>query len=864
MKLFLERKSRSRTSSAKTSWKKGRNVVLLTLLFTLMFLTVVASGLTFAQSQVNSNLSPQLLKGKIFRQMLAAAPEARAQQYLEIHQAWMNVLKKRLQQEQLVQQLKQKISRDSEVARITESIKALKASGKSIGAIQEYLQTGLKKSNFQNGSLIQGTVISEEDFVPISLALVVAFDMADTSIAGLGISMFGNYMISGLPAGEYVFYADADILLDLFSDSSTELSPQPYIGEFYENSPTPDGATKVTVAENDTISGINFTLAKGATISGTILGPGGVPLDSVIVLAFKEGFLEFDPFLTNLRFGFAISDQDGNYSIPGLPTGNYKLRTVTIIKHTGTVLDEWYENIYPLFNFAEATPVAVTVPEVKTGINFQLEAPAVITGRVTKSDGVTPIDSVDIVILAIDAETNMPALAFGQPDESGDYMLAPLYSGDFKLLALVDPESPYLSEFYDGVHNPDDANIVSVVAPEIKSGIDFSLDAGSIIQGHISGAPPELTDFPVVAYDATSGEVRGAVLVNSSGAYSITRLLPGAYKVCALPVVSPFAATYYGGGATFDDVNSTVINLPYESTFDADITLGNALGSITGMIYDEANDPLDTVMVWAYDQTGHIVSAGLSGVDLANESPLESGFYQVGGLHSGNYYVRTFSLYATIAGFEEQVSGEEEFDPLSLLGLLMGGELELKFYRDEWYNNVLIELPYLENISGMILPLILAGPLSEVSLFPFYALPTAGASLVSVTDPNSTPGIDFHLSTIDFKDLLVGVEKQPSMALPEKFALQQNYPNPVYPTGNLLHTVITYQLPVAMEVKVEIFNILGQKVVTLYDGFQDVGTHRVIWNGLDEKGEKVSSGIYFYSLRSKTGITQMKKMIVLR
>jgi len=245
MKLFLERKSRSRTSSAKTSWEKGRNIVLLTLLFTLMFLTVVASGLTFAQSQVNSNLSPQLLKGKIFRQMLAAAPEARAQQYLEIHQAWMNVLKKRLQQEQLVQQLKQKIRcNNSEVARIAASIKAMRAAGKSIEAIQEYLQTSLKKSNFQNGSLIQGTVISEEDFVPISLALVVAFDMADTSIAGLGISMFGNYMISGLPAGEYVFYADADILLDLFSDSSTELSPQPYIGEFYENSPTPDGATQ--------------------------------------------------------------------------------------------------------------------------------------------------------------------------------------------------------------------------------------------------------------------------------------------------------------------------------------------------------------------------------------------------------------------------------------------------------------------------------------------------------------------------------------------------------------------------------------------------------------------------------------------
>ncbi|RKY88780.1 hypothetical protein DRQ15_09605, partial [candidate division KSB1 bacterium] len=229
MKLFLERKSRSRTSSAKTSWKKGRNIVLLTLLFTIMFLTVVASGLTFAQSQVNSNLSPQLLKGKIFRQMLAAAPEARAQQYLEIHQAWMNMLKKRLQQEQLVQQLKQKIRCNSEVARIAASIKAMRAAGKSIEAIQEYLQTSLKKSNFQNGSLIQGTVISEEDFSPISLALIVPFDMADTSIVidKLGVSMFGNYMISGLPAGEYVFYADADILLDLFSDSSTELSPQP-------------------------------------------------------------------------------------------------------------------------------------------------------------------------------------------------------------------------------------------------------------------------------------------------------------------------------------------------------------------------------------------------------------------------------------------------------------------------------------------------------------------------------------------------------------------------------------------------------------------------------------------------------------
>jgi len=88
--------------------------------------------------------------------------------------------------------------------------------------------------------------------------------------------------------------------------------------------------------------------------------------------------------------------------------------------------------------------------------------------------------------------------------------------------------------------------------------------------------------------------------------------------------------------------------------------------------------------------------------------------------------------------------------------------------------------------------------------------------------------------------------------------LSQNYPNPFNPT-----TTIDYSLDQETRVEIEVFNIKGQHVKTLISETKAAGDHFVIWNGTDDSQQKVSSGIYFYRLKTKS-MSQMKKMILMK
>lgn len=104
----------------------------------------------------------------------------------------------------------------------------------------------------------------------------------------------------------------------------------------------------------------------------------------------------------------------------------------------------------------------------------------------------------------------------------------------------------------------------------------------------------------------------------------------------------------------------------------------------------------------------------------------------------------------------------------------------------------------------------------------------------------------------------VDVEEESKEAVPEHFALFQNYPNPFNP-----YTLIRFALPEDCEVKLEIYNILGQKVKTLVDGFFTKGIQEVVWDGKNQKEKEVASGIYFYRIKTKK-YTEIKKMVLLR
>ena len=96
-------------------------------------------------------------------------------------------------------------------------------------------------------------------------------------------------------------------------------------------------------------------------------------------------------------------------------------------------------------------------------------------------------------------------------------------------------------------------------------------------------------------------------------------------------------------------------------------------------------------------------------------------------------------------------------------------------------------------------------------------------------------------------------------SLPTEIELSQNYPNPFNP-----QTTIEFALKSTQDVRLEVYNVTGQKVITLLDGLAQAGINSIVWDGRDGSGQQTASGIYFYRLTAEDGQCQTKKMVLLK
>ncbi len=107
-------------------------------------------------------------------------------------------------------------------------------------------------------------------------------------------------------------------------------------------------------------------------------------------------------------------------------------------------------------------------------------------------------------------------------------------------------------------------------------------------------------------------------------------------------------------------------------------------------------------------------------------------------------------------------------------------------------------------------------------------------------------------------DLEFELESEPMIVLPTIYSLSNNYPNPFNP-----ETTIKFSLPDAQDVKLEIFNIKGQRVRVLLSESMGAGVHSVVWNGKDSGGRTVSSGTYFYRVQAGP-LNQTHRMLLVK
>jgi len=132
-----------------------------------------------------------------------------------------------------------------------------------------------------------------------------------------------------------------------------------------------------------------------------------------------------------------------------------------------------------------------------------------------------------------------------------------------------------------------------------------------------------------------------------------------------------------------------------------------------------------------------------------------------------------------------------------------------------------------------------------------YAGTETYVEVTNISDSGDTITCDFLVSSSDVNN------QADDNFLPHSYLLKQNYPNPFNPL-----TKIEYNLRENGRVKLEVFNILGQKIFTLVDGHKEKGEHVASWNGTDQEGRPLPSGVYFYRITTDN-FQKTNKMILL-
>ncbi|MFH1680846.1 MAG: C1 family peptidase, partial [Candidatus Eisenbacteria bacterium] len=185
-------------------------------------------------------------------------------------------------------------------------------------------------------------------------------------------------------------------------------------------------------------------------------------------------------------------------------------------------------------------------------------------------------------------------------------------------------------------------------------------------------------------------------------------------------------------------------------------------------------------------------------------------------------------------------------------GWVVWGEVETQVYLQVGYYDLLdvyVEVP-LSVVDGTLDTLI-----ATISYWRGGACQDARGDC---TNPNWYGGDPYYSadSVVILANGCVGVTDAGTP--PRVCELYQNKPNPFNPS-----TEIEYALPNACRVRLEVFNVRGEKVATLVDGVEEVGRKSVRWDGTSDAGERLASGIYLYRLKAGDA-TRTKKLVIAR
>jgi protocatechuate 3,4-dioxygenase beta subunit len=472
---------------------------------------------------------------------------------------------------------------------------------------------------------IAGNVVDEDDQSAISGALVVAQRIGHIKWHRRTLSdENGDYVLGSLIPGRYVVWAKA----------------KGYITEFYQEARHYQDATAVGVAENDTATGIDFTLNHGGAIAGSVYSEvDSTPLPRTHVFAFR--MLSTN---ANLRH-HAVTDENGNYTLGNLPGGSY----VLIAEKEG-YQREFYDDASTI---GEATPVKVNEPDTTKPVDFALGIQSAVSGRVisdTDSSGIK-----GAVVFARDLNSahdrRVAHRNKTRTNENGDYIMG-LPPG-FYLIGVM--AEGFNDEYYDDVFDPALATPVQVFEDQHTSGIDFGVAPLSSMSGVVTdqntGDP--IDHALVYAFPEVGGGEPVKGRTDENGGYTLKNLRPGIYFVKAN--AKGYHSEFYQEAENLANATPVPVGIN-EQIENIDFTLIPA-GAIEGTVVSEVDDsPIARALVVAKMVNSPFHRKALSDDD---------GNYRIDNLRAGTYIV-----YAMAKGFfrefYDNADNREDATPLEL------------------------------------------------------------------------------------------------------------------------------------------------------------------------------------------------------
>ncbi|WP_181038463.1 S-layer family protein [Arthrobacter sp. ZGTC131] len=380
-----------------------------------------------------------------------------------------------------------------------------------------------------------------------------------------------------------------------------------------------------------------------ASISGKVTAPAGVNLTATNVYAYTaDGYS---------GAGHGQLNDDGSYTVTGLPAGSYKVQFTG--NNSGGV-DQWYAGAT---SFDAATPVTLTSGQGLTGIDVVLVKGASISGKVTVPAG-ADVTGVGVMALATESPWQN---GYGRVNADGTYTLRGLAAGPYKV-QFTGNNSGAASQWYGGGATSSAATPVVLGAGQDLTGISPTLAMGASISGTVTAPAGLDPNAGQVNFVLPDGNWENSVQIGADGAYKVTGLPAGTYKVQFSGNSGGSLDQWYAGASSEATATPVTLAAGEDRTgIDAILVKG---ASISGKVTAPAGVNPASIQATVYQ------AGGTNPNYVASSSVNDDGTYKVAGLPSGSYKVQ-FAGYNTGA-LVQWYAGAASFEAATPVTLTAG------------------------------------------------------------------------------------------------------------------------------------------------------------------------------------------------